>query len=42
LPANGEPGNIQWSMKALMKNLGGVDAVLQSEVYGERAELPRR
>ncbi|MDR3405203.1 MAG: family 10 glycosylhydrolase [Chthoniobacter sp.] len=42
LPANGEPGNIQWSMKALMKDQGGVDALLQSNVYGERAELPRR
>ncbi|MEI9894378.1 MAG: family 10 glycosylhydrolase [Chthoniobacter sp.] len=42
LPANGEPGNIQWSMKALMKNQGGINAVLQSDVYSERAEPPRR
>jgi hypothetical protein len=42
LPANTEPGNIQWSMKALMHNRGGVDEVLSRGVYGERAEPPRR
>ena len=42
LPANTEPGNIQWSMKALMHNQGGVGESLKREVYGERAEPPRR
>jgi uncharacterized lipoprotein YddW (UPF0748 family) len=42
LPANAEPGNIQWSMKALMHDQGGVNEVLGRDVYGERAELPRR
>jgi uncharacterized lipoprotein YddW (UPF0748 family) len=42
LPANGEPGNIQWSMKAQMHNLGGVADLLKREVYSEKAELPRR
>jgi uncharacterized lipoprotein YddW (UPF0748 family) len=42
LPANGEPGNIQWSMKALMRNQGGVSDLLRHDVYSERAETPRR
>jgi uncharacterized lipoprotein YddW (UPF0748 family) len=42
LPANAEPGNIQWSMKALMQNQGGIDEVLQRDVYGEQAQPPRR
>jgi uncharacterized lipoprotein YddW (UPF0748 family) len=36
------PGHIQWSMKALMRDQGGVDEILQREVYSEPAELPRR
>lgn len=36
------PGNIQWSVKALMRDQGGIDTVLQREVYSEAAELPRR
>jgi uncharacterized lipoprotein YddW (UPF0748 family) len=42
LPANTEPGHIQWSMKALMHNQGGVDDLLTRDIYGEKAELPRR
>ena len=42
LPANLAPGNIQWSMKALMRDQGGIDAVIGGQVYNERAELPRR
>jgi uncharacterized lipoprotein YddW (UPF0748 family) len=42
LPANAAPGNIQWSMKALMRDQGGIDAVIGGQVYNERAELPRR
>jgi uncharacterized lipoprotein YddW (UPF0748 family) len=42
LPADGAPGNIQWSMKALMRDQGGVDAILGTQVYRERAELPKR
>jgi uncharacterized lipoprotein YddW (UPF0748 family) len=40
--ANTAPGHIHWSMKALMKNQGGVSDLLLREVYGERAEAPRR
>jgi uncharacterized lipoprotein YddW (UPF0748 family) len=42
LPANGVPGTIQWSMKALMRDQGGINAVLAAQVFTERAELPRR
>jgi len=42
LAAEAAPGNIQWSMKALMQDQGGVGEVLQREVYSERAELPGR
>ncbi|HEY3901006.1 MAG TPA: family 10 glycosylhydrolase [Chthoniobacter sp.] len=42
LPANAAPGNIQWSMKALMRDQGGIDAIIRGQVYNERAELPRR
>ena len=42
LPANAVPGNIQWSMKALMRDQGGIDAVITQKVYGDRAELPHR
>lgn len=36
------PGHIHWSMKSLMRNLGGVNEVLLRDVYSDRAELPRR
>ena len=39
---NAAPGHIHWSMKALMRDQGGIDGVLTREVYTERAELPRR
>lgn len=42
LASEAVPGNIQWSMKALMQDQGGVDEVLQREVYSERAEPPGR
>lgn len=42
VPGGTAPGSIQWSMKALMRNQGGVGDSLKREVYGERAELPRR
>jgi uncharacterized lipoprotein YddW (UPF0748 family) len=42
VPAGVTPGNIQWSMKALMRDQGGIDAVLKRDVYSERAELPGR
>jgi len=42
LPADAAPGNIQWSMKALMRDQGGIDAVIDGQVYNDRAELPRR
>jgi uncharacterized lipoprotein YddW (UPF0748 family) len=42
LPGDSAPGNIQWSMKALMRDQGGIDAVIGGRIYNERAELPRR
>lgn len=42
LPGDAVPGNIQWSMKALMRDQGGIGAVLQRNVYAARAELPHR
>jgi uncharacterized lipoprotein YddW (UPF0748 family) len=41
VPAGTAPGNIQWSMKALMRDQGGIDALLKHGVYSERAVLPR-
>lgn len=34
------PGNIQWSMKALMRNQGGIDRLLVNGPYAGRAEPP--
>jgi uncharacterized lipoprotein YddW (UPF0748 family) len=31
------PGHIHWSMKALMRNTGGIDELLKSEVYRDAA-----
>jgi uncharacterized lipoprotein YddW (UPF0748 family) len=36
------PGNIQWSMKALMRNQGGIDRLLEAGPYREKAEPPAR
>ncbi len=35
------PGHIHWDMKALMRNVGGINGVL-AETYSDRAEAPRR
>ncbi|MGH7938310.1 MAG: hypothetical protein ACREFG_07370, partial [Chthoniobacterales bacterium] len=35
------PGNIQWSMKALMHDQGGIDELLRKGPYGEKAAVPR-
>jgi uncharacterized lipoprotein YddW (UPF0748 family) len=35
------PGHIHWSMKALMRNQGGIDELLRARVYAEKAEPPR-
>ncbi|MBA3960967.1 MAG: family 10 glycosylhydrolase [Chthoniobacterales bacterium] len=35
------PGNIQWSMKALMRNQGGIDNLLKNGPYAEKAAVPR-
>ncbi len=35
------PGNIQWSMKALMRNQGGIDNLLRNGPYAEKATIPR-
>ena len=35
------PGNIQWSVKALMRNQGGIDDLLKNGPYAEKAEVPR-
>ncbi len=40
--SNNAPGHIHWNMNALMKNQGGVNDVLQRQVYQDRAEPPRR
>ncbi len=42
LSGNAAPGHIHWSMKALMRDQGGIDGVLTREVYAERADAPRR
>ena len=34
------PGNIQWSMKALMRDQGGIDELLRKGPYGEKARVP--
>ena len=36
------PGHIHWSMKALMRNQGGIDDLLKTGPYAEKAELPPR
>ncbi len=36
------PGQIHWSMKALMRNQGGIDGLLEKGPYAERAKLPPR
>jgi uncharacterized lipoprotein YddW (UPF0748 family) len=36
------PGQIHWSMKALMRNQGGIDRLLESGPYAEKAQLPPR
>ena len=35
------PGQIHWSMKALMRNQGGIDDLLEVGPYAQKAELPR-
>lgn len=35
------PGNIQWSMKALMRDQGGIDQLLRKGPYAEKAAVPR-
>jgi uncharacterized lipoprotein YddW (UPF0748 family) len=34
------PGHIHWSMKALMRNQGGIDDQLRGGVYAEKASVP--
>jgi hypothetical protein len=36
------PGQIHWSMKALLKNQGGIDRLLEAGPYAEKADLPPR
>ncbi len=36
------PGHIHWSMKALLRNQGGIDDLLKAGPYAEKAELPPR
>jgi uncharacterized lipoprotein YddW (UPF0748 family) len=36
------PGQIHWSMKALMRNQGGIDRLLEDGPYAEKAALPSR
>ncbi len=36
------PGQIHWSMKALMRDQGGIDELLRRGPYAEKAELPGR
>lgn len=40
--ATSSPGQIHWSMKALMRNQGGIDGLLEKGPYAERAKLPPR
>ncbi len=35
------PGHIHWSMKALMRNQGGIDRLLEHGPYEEKATVPR-
>lgn len=35
------PGNIQWSMKALLRNQGGIDNLLEAGPYANKADIPR-
>jgi uncharacterized lipoprotein YddW (UPF0748 family) len=35
------PGQIHWSMKALMRNQGGIGDLLEAGPYAQKAELPR-
>ena len=35
------PGHIHWSMKALLRNQGGIDNLLRAGPYAEKAEPPR-
>ncbi len=35
------PGHIHWSMKALMRNQGGIDDLLRHGPYAEKATIPR-
>jgi uncharacterized lipoprotein YddW (UPF0748 family) len=35
------PGHIHWSMKALLRNQGGIDNLLRAGPYAEKAESPR-
>ncbi len=35
------PGHIHWSMKALMRNQGGIDNLLRNGPYEEKAATPR-
>ncbi len=34
------PGHIHWSMKALLRNQGGIDDLLEAGPYAEKAEVP--
>jgi uncharacterized lipoprotein YddW (UPF0748 family) len=36
------PGHIHWSMKALLRNQGGIDNLLRAGPYDEKAQLPPR
>ena len=36
------PGHIHWSMKALLRNQGGIDNLLRAGPYDEKAALPPR
>ena len=36
------PGQIHWSMKALMQNQGGIDGLLEKGPYAEKAQPPAR
>ena len=40
--ATDAPGHIHWSMKALMRNQGGVSDLLRREIYREAAVVPGR
>jgi uncharacterized lipoprotein YddW (UPF0748 family) len=36
------PGHIHWSMKALLRDQGGIDELLRGDLYRERADPPPR